>query len=124
MTVVAALEFDDLIAPREATSEPDGRHRGLGAGADHADFFDRWDPIGDHLRHLDFVRIRDSVGDAFLGRFMDCAGDGERGMAEDVWAPRADVVDVGFAIGVLDTRTLGAFHEKGVTIDVFKGPNR
>src|SRR5690606_40904046 len=41
VTVVAALELDDGIAPGEAAREPDGAHRGLGARADQTHHLDR-----------------------------------------------------------------------------------
>ena len=53
MAVVAAFEFHDSVAPRVAACQADGRHGGLGAGADQpqplyaghqaADFFGNYD---------------------------------------------------------------------------------
>ena len=94
VAVVAAFEFYDLVTPGESASEADGGHRGLGAGADHADFFDGWHPISDQLRHFHFVDIRNPVRDTILGGLMDRASDDRGGMAQDIGAPGADVVDV------------------------------
>ena len=94
MAVVAAFEFYDLVTPGESASEADGGHRGLGAGVDHADFFDGWHPISDQLRHFHLVDIRNPVRDTILGGLMDRASDDRGSMAQDIGAPRADVVDV------------------------------
>jgi len=40
VTVVAALEFNDDLAAGGGASQPDGAHRGLGAGADEAQLLD------------------------------------------------------------------------------------
>ena len=42
MAVVAALELDDLVATGMAARQPNGAHRGLGTGADHAHAFYGW----------------------------------------------------------------------------------
>lgn len=52
---------------------------------------------------------------------MDGAGDGDGGVAEDVGAPGADVIDVGFAVDVLDAGSFTAADEEGVAIDIAEG---
>ena len=47
-----------------------------------------------------------------------------RGVAEDVRAPGADVVDVGLAIDVLDAAALGAADEERLAADVAEGADR
>jgi len=121
VAVVAAVEFDDQIALGETAGEADGGHGGLGAGVAHADPFDRGNPVGDGARHFDFVGIRNAEGDAVFGDFVDGVGDDGGGVAEDVRAPGADVVDVGFAIDVGDAAAFGTADEERLAADVAEG---
>ena len=45
-------------------------------------------------------------------------------MAQDHWAPRADVIGVALAVGVPEIGTLGALHKAGRAADGFEGPHR
>ena len=121
VAVVAAFEFDDLVASGESTGEADAGHGGFGAGVDHADFLDTRNPVGDDLGHLDFVWIGDAEGEAVLGGFVDGVGEASGGVPEDVGAPAANVVDVGFAIDVFDAAAFGAADEERIAINVAKG---
>ena len=121
VTVVVALELDDFVAASEAAGEAHTGHGGLGSGVGHADLFDGRNPIDDFLRHLDFADMGDSVGNSILGGLVDGVGDGNGRVSEDVRAPGTNVVDVVFAIDVLDTGAFGAAHKEGVAIDVLKG---
>ena len=55
VTVIAAVELDDLVAPGESARQPKARHRRFGAAVDHPNFFDRRHPIG---RSVPPVRLR------------------------------------------------------------------
>jgi hypothetical protein len=48
-----------------------------------------------------------------LRDLVDGVGDGHRGVAEDVRAPRADVVDVGLAVDVLDPAAMARRTKNG-----------
>jgi len=121
VAVVAAVELDDLVAFGEAAGQADAGHGGLGAGVDHADFLDAGDPGGDELGHFHLVGIGDAEGEAVFGGFVDGVGEDGGGVAENVGAPAADVVDVGFAIDILDAAAFGAADEEGVAIDIAEG---
>ena len=121
VAVVAAFKFYDFIAPGEAAGEADGGHGGFGAGVDHADFLDGGDPFGDEFGHFDLVGVGDTVGDAVFCGFVNGGGDDVWGVAEDVWAPGADVVDVGFAIDIFDAGAFSTTDEEGVAIDIPEG---
>ena len=121
VAVVAAVEFDDQIALGKSAGEADGGHGGFGAGVAHADLFNGGHPVGDGARHFDLEGIRDAEGDAVLGDFVNGVGDDGRGVAEDVWAPRADVVDVGLAIDVGDAAAFRATDEEWFAADVAEG---
>ena len=56
--MVAAGKLYDLVTPCETAGETDGRHRGLGAAAAHADLADGGHEAGDQFRHLDLERVR------------------------------------------------------------------
>jgi len=124
VAVVAAVEFHDHIAIREAARKADRRHGGLGAGVAHPHFFHRGHPIGDGARHFHLKRIRNAEGNPAFRHFVNRADDCDGCMPEDVRAPRADVVDVGLAIDVLDAAALGAADEKRFTSDVAERTHR
>ena len=124
MAMVAAVEFHDVVALREATCHADRRHGGLGARGGHAHLFHRGHPLADRLRHIDLVRIRNTEGNAVLGDLMDRVCDRNRSVAEDVRPPRADVVDVGLVIDVGDAAALRPADEERLAIDVFESTHR
>ena len=119
--MVTAIKFDDVVALGKTACHPDGRHRRLGARGGHADFLHGWHPFADGFRHIDLVGIRDAEGNAVFGDAVDGVGDGDWCVAEDVWPPRADVVDVGFVIDIGDAAAFGAADKKWLAIDIFEG---
>ena len=64
MTVVAARELEDPVAPRRAAREPDRAHRGFGARADHPHLLDRRERVDDLVRELDLALGRRAEGRA------------------------------------------------------------
>lgn len=124
MAVVAAIEFHDQVTIGETPRETDRGHRGLGSRGGHADFFDRWHPLTNGLCHIDFVGIRDTERNSVFGDPMNRIGDRDGGVAENVRAPRADVVDVGFTINVGNAAAFRAADKKGFSIDVFESAHR
>ncbi len=55
---------------------------------------------------------------------MDRVGDDHRRVAEDVRSPRADVVDVGLAIDVLDAAAMGLADEERFAADIAERAHR
>ena len=121
VAVVAAVELDDEVAFGEAAGEADGGHGGLGAGVAHADLFDGGHPVGDGAaistsKGFGMPKEMPSLATSWMVLVMTVGG-----VAEDVRAPGADVVDVGLAIDVLDAAALGAADEERFAADVAEG---
>ena len=47
VAVITTFKFDDKVAPGESARQPDGRHAGLGAGADKAHLLSRGEAATD-----------------------------------------------------------------------------
>jgi hypothetical protein len=112
VTVVAAGEFDDFVAAREAAREADGGHGRLGAAVAHADFLDRRHETRDELGHLDFVGIRRAEGRAVFEGGGDGGFDDRVVVAVDGGAPSADEVDEFAVVGGDERGTACGLHEK------------
>ena len=68
MTVIAAGELDDQVAPREGTRHADGAHDRLGPGRHAAHLLDRRIPADHALGELHLGLARRAVGRAALER--------------------------------------------------------
>ena len=121
MTMVAAGKLDDFIAPRETTGEPHGGHRGLGAAAGHADFFNGRNEPRDELGHFDFVGIGRAKGGAALKRGGDGGFNARVVVAVDRGPPGADEVDELAVVGGDERRAAGGLHVKWRTSDRAEG---
>src|SRR5204863_5479483 len=108
MPVIAALEFDDLVATGKSPREPETGHRRLGPAIDHSHFLDRRDPAANQLGHLDLERIGDAEADAARGRGADGVDHDRGSMPENGRAPGADVIDVFVAVDIPDSGACGA----------------
>ena len=100
MAVVTAGELDDLGPFRIAPGNPQGRHRRLGAGRGQADRVNRRNGIDDHSRQLNLFGSRCAKTCSAFDRVFKGAHDLRVGMAGNQRAPRADIIDVLFAIRV------------------------
>lgn len=99
MSVVAAGKLDDLVAPREAAREPDGRHRGLGPAIAHPHFLDRRHEARDELGHFHLVGIGRAKRRAVFKRGGDGGLDHRVVVSVDGRTPGADEVDQLATIG-------------------------
>ena len=121
VAVVAAVEFDDAVAPGEAAGEAETGHGGFGAAVAHADLLNGWDPVDDGAGHFDFPWIGDAEAEAEFGGFVDDIDEDVGGVAEDGGAPCADVVDEQAAVDVFDDGTFGATDEERFAADIAEG---
>ena len=84
MAVVAALELDDLVAPREATCQTDGTHRRLRPRVDHTHTLYRGEELRTNkLCHLDLTRIARPVACSLLQLTADSLLDGRVSVPEE-----------------------------------------
>src|SRR4051812_42365965 len=102
MAVIAAFELYDLVAAREAASEPDGAHRRFGSRTDHADQLDGGNEFADALGYARLYFRRRSEGEPEW-RALDYGSNhvGMR-MPENHRAPRAHVIDVTLTVVSVD----------------------
>ena len=121
VTVVAAGELHDAVAPREPACHPDGRHGGLGAARDQAHPLAARDARADGLGQQHLALGRRSVRRAILGGTLHGLDHGGVCVTEDRRAPRLHVVRVATAIRVPDVTAFGARHEVRGASDVAEG---
>src|SRR4029450_1683548 len=124
MAMITAVEFDDLVAPRERAREADARHRCFGAAVHHAHFLDRWNPMADQFRHLHFQRIWNSEAQSACRSVADCFDHNFRGMPENRRPPTADVIDILICIYIPDPDPFSARDEKRLTLNIAKRAHR
>ncbi len=112
MTVVTALEFDNLVAPGVAAGQPDGAHGGFGAGVDH--------PHQVHVGH-DPAQCAGQFG-FNLGRGAEAQAELQLGLhglqyrrvgvAQNHRPPGQHIVDVALALAVIQVGPFGPFHKQ------------
>src|SRR5258705_4060546 len=124
MAVIAAIEFDNLVAFDESARKTNGGHRRLGARIAHANFLDAWHERTDKLCHRDFEWIRNSKTRAVLRSVLNCLYDFRMRMAENRGAPGSDVVDIIIAVNVPDVCPFGFVDEKWLPSDSSKCAHR
>ncbi len=124
VAVIAADEFQNLVASRVAARETQSAHRGLRAGIDHADHLDGGIDALHELRELAFEQRRRAVARAARDGLLQGFHDIRMGMADDHRTPGADIVDVFVAVDVKDAVAFGAGDERRVAVDVRIGADR
>ena len=121
VAVIAAAEFEDVVALGDATGEANSGHGGFGAAGDEADFFERGDGAIDEGGEFDF----ELGGDAEAGATCGLRGDGLRdlwiGVAEEERAPGADEIEVAVAVGVVEILGFAAVDDERVGLDGAEG---
>ena len=121
MSVVAALEFHDKLAPREAARDAQRREHGLRARRNHAHHLDAGDERADELRHLDLGLGRQAVARAELRGLLHGFDDGLVGVSENHRPPRAYIVRVSFSVFIPEVLPFGAGGEYRRAADAPEG---
>src|SRR6266513_3370474 len=103
MAVVAAVKFNDLVAPSESARQANARHRRLGPAVDHPDLLNRWHPLADQFRQFHFERVRNSKTQSARGRIPHVVDHNFRGVTENSRTPTPDVIDEFPSIDVPDS---------------------
>src|ERR1700722_4061674 len=93
MTVIAAVELDDVVALCESARQTDRAHGRLRAGICHANFLDARNKFTNQLRHFDFEWIRNSKTCAAIGGGFDGGNYFRMRMAENRRSPGADIIN-------------------------------
>src|SRR5512138_457000 len=100
MTVITAIEFDDLVAFGISTCQPQRRHGRFGPGIDEADHLDVRHELHDLLRQIELQRTRRAIGCPLDRGCLDCSYNIGMCMARDEWSPGEDVVNVAVTIHI------------------------
>jgi hypothetical protein len=124
MAVIAAFELDQQIAPGEAARQADRAHRRFGPGAHQTDHFERGQQGTQELGHLDLTLGRRAEGESSRGSLLDGGDHLRLRMAKDQRSPRADVIEIGPAIGIGDAGTRPGGEKARRPADRPKGPDR
>src|ERR1035438_5514169 len=124
MSVVAAFEFHDDLASRGSARQPNGGHGRFSAGADKPKLFNRR-VAGNHALGQVALRRRRSAeaGGAARGA-LDSLHHRWKGVAQNHRPPRTEVVDIAFAVGVEEPRSLRPLDERGLAAYRAKRPHR
>ena len=117
VAVIAAVELDDFVAPREPARQPDGAHARLRAGIRHADFLHARHQFANQLRHRHFQRIGNAEARAVVGGGFDGGNDFRMRVAENRRPPGADVINQFIAVHVPDVRAFGPVDKKRIAAD-------
>ena len=119
VTVVAARELEDAVAPGEPAREPKCAHRRLGARGDEPHLLDRRHGVDDLLGQLDLPLRRRAEGRPVGSGFLHRLDHLRIGVAEHERAPGHDPVDVALPVRVPEVRALAARGEERIL-----GPDR
>ena len=124
VTVVAAFELDDAVAPGVAAGQADGAHGRLGAGADHAHHLHRRHHGADQVGHFHFQRGRRAIGQAVVELPAHRVEHVRMAVAEDHRAPGADIVHVALVVLVQYIGAFGVLEEQRGAADALEGAHR
>ena len=106
MAVVAAFEFDDLLAPGGTACEADRAHACFGARTHQTHHVDAGNQRDDGFGEFDFALCGRAKRETVKHRFLHRLHHGRVAMPQDHRAPGSDVVDVALPVGVPE---IGAF---------------
>ena len=111
MAVVAAIEFDDLVAPGKAPGQAQGAHARLGARADQAHHVHAGHQGEDFFGQGHFTLGRGTVAEAFIDSGVHGGHHLRVAVAQNHRPPATDVVGKALAVFVPKIRPLGAFNK-------------
>ena len=121
MAVVAAFEFDDFVATGKAARQTDGAHGGFGTGVHHTHHVHGRHQFGNQLRHFHFHLGRRTEAQAALRGFDDRVTNGGMVMSENHRPPGTDIIDIGFAIDIIQIRAVSTFNKQRRAAHAGKG---
>ena len=110
--MIAAVEFDNLVALGKAAGQADDAHAGLGAAAGHAHLFHAGHQVANQFGHGDFERIGHAKAGARFGGGLHGGDDFGMRMAEDGRSPGEHIINEFVAIHVPQFATGRAVHKK------------
>jgi hypothetical protein len=124
VAVVAAVELEDQVAPRERARHPDRAHRGLGAARHEAEHRQVRHPRDDHLREVDLEPGGHAEARAAPHRGVERVDHDARRVAEHERPPREHEVEVGAAVRVVQVGALAAHGDERLAADAAERAHR
>src|SRR5262249_3582063 len=124
VAVIAAGKLDNDIASREATRQPQGTHRRLGARADHAHHLDARHRLDNQFGQVRLALGRGAEAGALVQRLLDGSHHARVTVTEDQRAPRTDIIEVGVPVDVVEISSLSTGDEDRLAADSAEGPCR
>ncbi len=124
VAVVAAFELDDARTPGRAARQPDRRHRGLGAGIDHAYHVDRRNQLGNGFGHRHLGLAGRAEAQAVPDRTLHGLPYIRMVVSDDHRSPGTDIVDVALAFDIPQIGPFGATGEERFAADGTEGAHR
>ena len=124
MTVITAVELEDLVSAGVATSQTDGAHGGFGSGGDHAHHFNVRISVADHLGQLCLAGRGCAERSACCRCFLNGFNNLGVAMAQNHWSPGTDIIYIGVIVGVENFRTSGPRDEDWLTANRLECPDR
>src|SRR6266481_1311917 len=124
MAVVAALKLDDVFALGEGPRQPNRGHGGLGSRADETYLLHRGEGLDDLLGQLRLNGRAGAKAGAVAVGLLNPLHHGRKGVPQNQRPPRADIVDVLIAVGIVNARTMAAHNIRWVTAHRPKRPYR
>ncbi|MNR03585.1 hypothetical protein D3C85_1194840 [compost metagenome] len=123
VAVVAAFKFDDFVAAGKATRQTNGAHGRFRTGVHHAYHVHSRDQFGHQLRHFHFHLGWCAETQTALRRFNHRIANGWVVMTQHHRTPGADIIDIGFAIHIVQIRAVRTFDKQRRAADAGKGAN-
>src|SRR5512139_3916415 len=124
MTMVAAVELDNFVAPGICPRQPQSGHGRLRPRIDEADHLDVGHEIHNPPGKLDLQWTRRAVGCPFHGCLLDRFDYFRMSMARDQWAPGKNVIDIAVAIHIVKIGPLAALDEERLSAHGSEGADR
>ena len=113
MAMIATVELNQQVPPRDAPCQANGAHGGLGARVDHPDHLHRWNRLDDHLGQFYFKVCGGPKAGSSLQHPLDGRYHLRMAVPQDHGAPGTDVVYIRIAIGIEHPGALGSLDKDG-----------
>ena len=124
MTVVAAFEFDDFVTAGKTARQTNGAHGGFGTGVHHTYHVHGGHQFSHQLRHGHFHFGRRAEAQPARGGFNNRITDSRVVMTQHHRPPGTDVIDIGFAVDVIQIGAVRTFDKQRCTADAGEGADR
>ena len=124
MAVVTAFKLDDFIATGKTARQADGAHGRFGTGVHHTHHVHGRHQFGHQLRHFHFHFGWRTEAQAALGGFNYRVTNGRMVVPQHHRPPGTHIIDIGFAIDIIQIRAVSTFDKQRRTAHAGEGAHR